>query len=165
MKDCALGIVFSEDRSQVLLIKRRDTPIWVLPGGGIDDGELPARTAEREVFEESGLCVKGVRKTGEYFPINRLATRTHVFECKPNGGTLQPGEESLETAFFPLDSLPQPFLEIHLEWIHDALLNCSHVIQKPISSVTYWRVMKFFFLHPLIVLRALFARAGFPLNS
>jgi 8-oxo-dGTP pyrophosphatase MutT (NUDIX family) len=165
VRECALGIVFSKDRSKVLLIKRRDIPIWVLPGGGIDDHETPADAAVREVFEESGLRVKLIRKTGEYAPVNLLTARTHVYECYPIGGTLQNGDESLETAFFALDELPKPFLELHLEWIADALLNRSHVIEKPIASVTYWRVVKFFFLHPLIVLRALFARIGFPINS
>jgi 8-oxo-dGTP diphosphatase len=33
-------ILFNKNRSEVLLIKRKDIPVWVLPGGGIDPGEL-----------------------------------------------------------------------------------------------------------------------------
>jgi 8-oxo-dGTP pyrophosphatase MutT (NUDIX family) len=33
------------NNSKILLIKRRDIPVWVLPGGGIDQGESPETAA------------------------------------------------------------------------------------------------------------------------
>ena len=60
------GIIFSEDRSEILLIKRRDVPVWVLPGGGIDKEETPDEAILREMEEETGYKVKLSRKIGEY---------------------------------------------------------------------------------------------------
>jgi len=39
--------------------------VWTLPKGLIDDGETPAETAVREVFEETGLVARVERKLGD----------------------------------------------------------------------------------------------------
>jgi predicted NUDIX family NTP pyrophosphohydrolase len=51
--------------------RNRDQGAWQLPKGGIDDGELPAAAALREVEEELGLVLEGtlqplgeIRQTG-----------------------------------------------------------------------------------------------------
>ena len=80
------GIVFSPDRSSVLLIQRRDVPVWVLPGGGIEPLESAEDAAVREILEETGFTVKADRLVGEYTPINRLSKRTHLYECSILGG-------------------------------------------------------------------------------
>lgn len=32
-KNAAIGVIFNSNKSQVLLVKRQDIPLWVLPGG------------------------------------------------------------------------------------------------------------------------------------
>lgn len=51
--DGAIGITFNK-KGQLLLVKRRDIPIWVMPGGRIEPNETPQKAAIRESFEESG---------------------------------------------------------------------------------------------------------------
>ena len=46
------------EAGKVLLIKRRDFGVWLLPGGGIDAGESAAEAAVREAQEETGLEVE-----------------------------------------------------------------------------------------------------------
>ena len=41
----------------ILLIQRRDTGEWALPGGFIDNGESTLIAAQREVLEETGVIV------------------------------------------------------------------------------------------------------------
>ncbi len=48
MRDGAAAVVFDDEKRNVLLVKRRDVPVWVLPGGGIDPGESPEDAAVRE---------------------------------------------------------------------------------------------------------------------
>lgn len=165
MKDGVAGVIFSDNRTHVLWIKRRDIPIWVLPGGGIEPNEPPEETVIREILEETGLQTSIVRKTGDYYPINRLASRTHIYECKIIGGNLEGGEESLRCAFFTIDSPPSPMLEVHYEWMKEAFANHPDILKKPISQITYWKVFTFFLKHPMLVIRALCARIGFPINS
>ena len=56
----AVGLVI-ERAGQLLLIRRRNAPgqgLWSIPAGFVDAGEDPARAAEREALEETGLTVR-----------------------------------------------------------------------------------------------------------
>ncbi len=171
MKNAVIGIVFSEDRTQVLCIKRRDVPIWVLPGGGVEEGERGVDAVQREVREECGVEVICKGTACEYYPhsflAKKLATVTVVLECCPVAGKaiiLKPQEESLEVAFFPVDALPEPFFEMHRHFIRDALQGMATTAQ-PLPGVTVGSVVKMLITHPILVFRHLLARAGVPYNS
>lgn len=165
MKSSVIGIVYNSNKSKLLLIKRRDVPVWVFPGGGIDPQELPEDAVCREVLEETGIKVKILRKVGEYTPINSLAHFTHVFECMAVEGELETGAETRDINYFPIDDLPKSFFMVHFEWLLDSLENREDVIKKPIASVTYWALIKYFLQHPVHVIRFALSRLGFPINS
>jgi len=68
----AVGILVHEDK--VLLVKHKKLKIWLAPGGHVDEHELPHLTAQREVFEETGIKVKAVSPPGilegkDYYPL------------------------------------------------------------------------------------------------
>ena len=42
-------------QNKILLVKRRDFPLWDLPRGNSDKSESPENAAVREYFEEKGL--------------------------------------------------------------------------------------------------------------
>jgi 8-oxo-dGTP diphosphatase len=157
------GAVFSDDRLEILLILRRDVPVWVLPGGGVDPNETPENAIVREILEETGFHVKICRLAGIYTPVNRLARNTHLYECKIIEGSPTPSSETTAVRFFSLNALP-PMPPPYEEWIQDA-----HTIQatlhKRLTSVSYWNLFKNFLLHPLLVARFLLSRLGFPVNS
>ena len=46
-----------DDKDRMLMVKQHheDHDIWMVPGGGIEDGESAAEAAVREVKEEMGL--------------------------------------------------------------------------------------------------------------
>lgn len=157
------GILFSPDRSSVLLIQRRDVPVWVLPGGGIDGAESPENAVVREILEETGFTVKVDRLVGDYIPINRLSKRTHLYECAILSGEMALSSETRGVRFFPLKELP-PLPPPYPDWISDALLQLPPV-QKKILSVNYSALLKNLFLHPILVIRFLFSRAGLTINS
>ena len=159
------AIIFDKKKEKVLLIKRRDVPIWVLPGGGIDENESPEAAAVREVLEESGLNIEIKRKISEYSPINKLARVTHLFEGSVVSGTLTTGSETKDVDFFALNALPSPFFFIHQNWLNDALKNQSDVIKRPLNDVSYFAFFKYFLCHPIRVIRFLLSLAGFPINS
>jgi 8-oxo-dGTP diphosphatase len=165
MRNAAIAIIFNSDKSQILLVKRRDVPTWVLPGGGIDEGEAPAMAAVREAFEETGMSVKVVRQVAEYSPVNRLASQTYTFECGVLEGELVKGSETRDVRFFSLVDLPDSFFYIHRDWLQDALKKAPEIIHRPLSNVTYWAVIKYFCRHPSHVVRMIFSRLGFPLNT
>ena len=164
LKQAVSGIIFCSEKKKVLLIKRRDIPVWVLPGGGVEAQESPEEAVVREVYEETGLSVQIVRKVAEYFPVNKLSQFTHLFECSVVQGNLQTGMETKEIIFFlssKLPLLPPPYLS----WNQDALSHQELVIKKKIEGVSYLILCKFLCLHPILVTRYLLTKIGIHINT
>lgn len=159
------GIIFSEDKASILLIKRRDVPVWVLPGGGIEANETPEIAAIREMEEETGLQVKIKRKIGEYTPLCSLAKFTHFFECDIIKGVPSTGDETLDIQFFPLIDLPKRLPPPYPDWIEDAILFQKTPLKKDITSVTYFVMIKNLITHPLLVIRFLLTKIGITFNA
>ncbi len=154
-KNAAIGIIFNQERAEVLLVKRQDVPVWVLPGGGVESDENSGDAVVREVLEETGLRVKVIRKSAEYIPTNNLTRLTEVFECAPIEGELQKGPETSAISFFPINQLPQNFFFLHEEWLQDTLKNHPGILQKHLKHITYWNLAKYFLKHPTWVIRFL----------
>ena len=158
-------IVFHPESREILLVKRRDVPIWVLPGGGIDPGESTEAAALRELQEETGLRATIVRQVAHYIPANRLSQVTDVYECSPEGGELTRGCESADVAFFPINTLPKPLLPTHLCWINDALRALPTPIYKQVEATALSHLMWYIVCHPILCFRFFLARIGLPYNS
>jgi 8-oxo-dGTP pyrophosphatase MutT (NUDIX family) len=54
-KRVAAGVLFRDRERRVLLVETSYKVEWDIPGGTVDAGEAPWRTARREVAEEIGL--------------------------------------------------------------------------------------------------------------
>lgn len=111
---------------QILMTKREDFGVWVLPGGGIEAGESIAQASVREAYEETGLEVKLTRLVGIYsrpsWPIGEGGAHTILFAAEVVGGEMRPQpEEVLEAAFFDPDQLPTPMFWWHRRPVEDAL--------------------------------------------
>jgi len=163
-KESVIGLVFNAQRDRVLLIKRRDVNAYALPGGGIDPGESPEDAFVREIQEETGLIVGNFRKAAIFFPINRLAYTTYVFETMETSGTIAISNETREVSFFPLDALPSTLFFLHKKWIQEIVAS-SQMITRPISEVTYWNLFLYILKNPVDVFRLMLSRLGFPIND
>jgi 8-oxo-dGTP diphosphatase len=100
-----------ERDGQVLLVRRVNQPYrgaWSLPAGFVDAGEDPARAAERECLEESGLTVRvsGLLEViaGREHP--RGADFVIYYRAEIVSGELQAADDADAAAFFPYNSLP-----------------------------------------------------------
>ena len=166
MKDQSIAtIIFSDNREKVLLIKRRDVPVWVLPGGGIEECEKLKDAAIRETFEETGYRVEIIKKVGEYFPINKLTKHTHLYECKILSGKASIGDETKDINFFNIKKLPKYLPEPYVLWIKDAYKKHPYLIKKKLDLITYRLLFKYFLKYPHLVFRFLLTRIGIYINS
>ena len=103
--------VLVEQDGRVLLVRRINEPhsgCWSLPAGFVDAHEDPARAAERECLEETGLRV---RTTGL---LHLITGREHargadiflVYAAEILGGDLSAGDDADQVGFFARDQLP-----------------------------------------------------------
>lgn len=91
---------------KILLVKRRDFPLWDLPGGHIDSGERPMEAAIREFLEETGFQIKIDQYSGRYDNIE-LNDRQYIFTGKIISGTaIKSGPETAKLKFFSIHHLP-----------------------------------------------------------
>ncbi len=116
----AEALVFESGR--VLLIRRRDVPVWTLPGGHRDPGESAAAACVREVHEETGVQVALEEVVLEYVrPWWLGGGRAVVFRAVPAGGALRPGDWEAEASFWPVEALPTPLLYWYAAIIEGAM--------------------------------------------
>ena len=165
IKPSIIAVAFSKDRKEVLLIKRRDVPVWVLPGGGIEKDETIEQALIREFQEETGYKVLIKRLVGKYTPINKLAKYTYLFECEILSGESTTGTETKDIKFFKIDNLPKFLPPPYDEWILDAHKNYPKIIEKRLYRVNYLSLFKNLILHPLLVVRFLLTRIGIYINT
>jgi len=83
---------------------------WELPGGLVDDDEDPAETARRELVEEVGLSVEGLRHLVTFEPmIGMVRSAHHVYAATALDGASEPTElnEGSGLQWIALDSIRQ----------------------------------------------------------
>ena len=108
--------VFDAAVRSVLLVRHR-TLGWVCPGGHLDEGELPAAGAARELAEETGLLLEPVLARPALVRTNVFPSRDgepahwhwniqYVFVADPAAPLIP--EEGAPLGWFPLDALPTP---------------------------------------------------------
>lgn len=91
-----------------LLMVRHQSRGWELPGGKVERGEQPMAAAVREVYEESGAVLKGLRWIGQYslrsrrFCLTKNIYYGEVLRLEP----LPKGFETVQVRLF--DTPPYP---------------------------------------------------------
>ncbi len=127
--DLGAFVTLFDSAGRVLLVRRRDYPVWNLPGGKVERDEMPWQAAAREVREETGLEIELERLTGVYSKPARAAV-VFNFQGRVVGGELAPTDESAELRYFDIHALPGNTLPKHVERIHDSAARHADVVFK-----------------------------------
>ena len=122
------AVAILDEAGRLLLGKHSEKNLWVLPGGHIEAGEIPADAAVRETSEEMGIVVEldaligvygGEQLVVEYRNGDRASYVTVLFSGRITGGRLQSdGHEILDTRYFTPEELK---LAPHPRWMDTAM--------------------------------------------
>ena len=109
------GVIFrrTDKGIEVALIAVKEGKVWCLPKGLVEEGENIARTAHREVKEETGLDGKIIEKVDhiEYFYAHKEKEETvryfkivYFFLMEYTGGDVKDHDEEVDDCrWFPID--------------------------------------------------------------
>ena len=87
-------VIILNEENKMLMVKQHHEgkDIWMVPGGGIEDGESSFEAAEREVFEETGIKVKTDRLIWHVEEVSDRGQRfVNFFMAEIAGGSLKLG--------------------------------------------------------------------------
>lgn len=150
MEKAANALIFNTN-NEILLVKRADVPVWVLPGGGVDHGESPLNAAQREVLEESGINASCLEHFATYHPpYPRLLATTYVYLSRTFHGSLKTSSETIDCRFFSINNLPKPIFHAHKAIILESQKKHSLPINRQMHELRFYRLLIEIFSHPLI---------------
>lgn len=132
-------VIFNQ---KVLLVKRRDFPLWDLPGGVVESDELPSEAAIREMYEETGYEVQIDYKFARYIDKTRNDCQ-HLFKSHIINGELK--RTTLETRdlrWFSLNQLPLFIIPNRKRQIRDALTITGIEEYEISENMLIWLIRK-----------------------
>lgn len=119
MKTQGSFTILLDEKNRVLLTKRRDYPIWDLPGGRVEANETPTDCAVREAYEETGYQIEIIEKIGVYDRLDKNDSQ-HIYLGRIIGGSpIQQNDETSELRFFVIKKLPLLMVPHRRRQIHD----------------------------------------------
>lgn len=98
--------IIIDNNNRILLIKRKDYPLWDLPGGRLKPPESLMECAKREAYEETGYHISITYKVGTYFHPRYNDIQHIYFGRIINGIPLYSTEETKNQRWFLIDHLP-----------------------------------------------------------
>ena len=111
------GVLIENEKGEVLLQRRSDTGEWCVPGGALELGETYIEAATRELSEEVGIKVSGLKLFGLYSGADReihypngdvVYSLSVIFITRSFTGEISDSDsEVLEHRFFDKDSIPK----------------------------------------------------------
>jgi ADP-ribose pyrophosphatase YjhB (NUDIX family) len=129
MAGLAVNVAVIHD-GKILLTQRDDFETWILPSGGVEEGESIAQAAIRETKEETGLDVELTRLVGVYLRLSNMSpVHAVLFTAKPVGGEIKCQEgETIAVEWFVFDEIPSPLSAGHKRRIEDAISGICGVV-------------------------------------
>lgn len=116
---------------RLLLVRRRDSRTWELPGGRVDVGESAVMAAERETEEESGLRVRIVGLVGLY------TDPAYVIEAATDGQVRQPFQVCFHAVALWGSPKPDMYETIDAAWFDPAAVAVLPVQPEALTLIRH----------------------------
>jgi 8-oxo-dGTP diphosphatase len=131
-------VVINKD-GHILLAKRKDYPIWDLPGGTCEKEEPLENCAIRETEEETGYIISINRKIEEYYQ-PQYDDMQHLFLGEVIGGSpIKDGPETEKVEWFNPNNLPLLMIPNRRKQIKSYLKH-KDIIVKDSITVSHFKI-------------------------
>ncbi|WP_430786764.1 NUDIX hydrolase [Virgibacillus flavescens] len=125
-------VIFNKE-GHILLAKRKDYPLWDLPGGTLEKDERLESCAVRETEEETGYIISVTRKIGEYYQPQHDDLQ-HIFLGEIEGGSpIENGPETETLEWFNPKRLPMLMILNRRKQINNFMRHKNTVIKDFIT--------------------------------
>lgn len=106
----AVALLVTDERGRVLLVRQSRAAargeVWEIPAGTREPGETPQETAQRELWEETGLVGEEWHYLGAFWPTPGYSSeKIHLFWVHKVSGTLHANQEIEEAKFFTVEEV------------------------------------------------------------
>lgn len=107
------GMVFSNDKTKILLAKESIDGKWSLPGGWADIGYSPKEIIIKEFKEETGLDINPEKLLAVFdkklhnHPPEPYYVYKMIFYCRTISTKIQKGFDILDVQYFDINQLPE----------------------------------------------------------
>lgn len=104
------NVVVRNRRGDVLLVRHsyHSSGLWMLPGGGLRNGESAEQSAAREVAEETGCAIFAASEFAvETVRTSGARNHIHLVSAASDDAPSPDGREIVAAEFFAIDSLPE----------------------------------------------------------
>ncbi|MBY6036908.1 NUDIX hydrolase [Fictibacillus nanhaiensis] len=126
----------------ILLAKRKDYPLWDLPGGTLEKEESLESCAIRETEEETGYIISITQKIGKYYQ-PQYDDMQHIFLGEKIGGSsIKDGPETEKVEWFRPNKLPLLMIPNRKKQIKNYLKYKDKIVKGSIT-VSPFRIFLF----------------------
>ena len=129
----AAAIVFDKEGRVLLVREGYGRHRWSLPGGRMEEAELPHETAVREAREETGLDVWPIDIVGLYRFHGEREFDVYAFRCGADGAdgaAAADGNEIAEIAWADPSALPAPMTNLVASAVPDAAAGNRGLVRR-----------------------------------
>lgn len=97
------ALIFRDDKILLFHRFRDGSEYWVIPGGGVEEGETLEEALQRELWEETSLQLISCRHAFDFSHVLREEDRiSHFYICQTQGEPmLGDGPEKLSNSEYP----------------------------------------------------------------
>lgn len=123
------AVLFVNRQGRILTVRKRNTKMFMFPGGKVQPGEDPLQAAIREAAEEIRVTLTPdqLQHIGTYecAAANEpdQTINANVFQCRDNLAVAFPGAEIVELAWVSPRTTDVPLAPLLAEHVFPALLN------------------------------------------